>query len=393
MLSHLKNSSVQIIILVTLYAIFAQSLDTYTHQGLYTISMFIKDILMWLMPIIVGIFIANTIDSFESKAPLFIFTLIIFEILSNFISVYYSYGFGIIVSSTLQTFEIVDMHNDLPILWAMPFSKPLWWSPKNGVIVGLVLGSIAAFLKIKWLKTLLSYVKWWVENILTKGFSVIIPIFVLGFVAQIYKTGMLNHMIFHYGIVIAYLVLVIVIYLFMIFILGNNFRIRETIRDIRNMTPVSIISFMSCCRISTMPLTITSVAKNLKDPEFAKAIIPATINFQQVGDCIANSFLCFLIYKNFFGHNPDLATWSAFSIIFVIARFATAAVAGGAIFLMLPIYQHYLHFTDEMLAIILAFNVILDPIITSSNVMANGALAKVFENIWKILHPKTQRLS
>ena len=61
---------------------------------------------------------------------------------------------------------------------------------------------------------------------------------------------------------------------------------------------------------------------------------------------------------------------------------------GGAIFVMLPIYQHYLNFNDEMIAIILAMNVILDPIVTSSNVMANGGLAKIFENIWRCVNFK-----
>ena len=72
----------------------------------------------------------------------------------------------------------------------------------------------------------------------------------------------------------------------------------------------------------------------------------------------------------------------SFTTVFVLARFATAAVLGGAIFIMLPIYESYLAFNAEMIAIILAFNVILDPIVTSSNVMANGALCRVFEHVW-----------
>ena len=137
-----------------------------------------------------------------------------------------------------------------------------------------------------------------------------------------------------------------------------------------------------------MPWTIKGTSLNLKNPELAKAIIPATTNIQQIGDCITNTFLCFLIYKHFFGYTPDALTWAIFSIIFVAARFATAAVIGGAIFIMLPIYQNYLNFTDEMLAIILALNVILDPIVTSSNVMANGGLAKIFENVWSRACPE-----
>lgn len=72
----------------------------------------------------------------------------------------------------------------------------------------------------------------------------------------------------------------------------------------------------------------------------------------------------------------------SFSLIFVLARFATAAILGGAIFIMLPIYEAYLGFNAEMIAIILAFNVVLDPLVTSCNVIANGALCRIFEKVW-----------
>ena len=49
---------------------------------------------------------------------------------------------------------------------------------------------------------------------------------------------------------------------------------------------------------------------------------------------------------------------------------------------MLPIYETYLNFNTEMIAIILALNVVLDPIVTSCNVVANGALCRVFEVVW-----------
>ncbi len=123
----------------------------------------------------------------------------------------------------------------------------------------------------------------------------------------------------------------------------------------------------------------------MQNPELAKAVIPATTNIQQIGDCIANTFLCFLLYLHFFGAPPDLATWASFSIVFVLARFATAAVIGGAIFIMLPIYESHLSFNPEMIAIILGFNVILDPLITSCNVIANGALCRIFEKAWNLL--------
>ena len=388
MIDKLQNRSVQTIFLITLYAIFAPYFSIHTHQSLYTISVFIKDTLMLLMPITIGVFIASTIDSFERKAPLFILILILFEGCSNMLSVSYAYGVGMLVSSKLPEFTIFVMQDDFSALWRIPFTKPAWWGANNGSIVGLIVGCISALAGSHRLKSGLAKSRNIIEIILTKGFARLIPLFVLGFIAQIYKTGMLNHMILHYSVLVLYLLIAIIVYIFFIFMVGNLFRLSGAISDIRNLIPAGIISLTSGCSLSTMPWTIQGTAKNLKNPELAKAIIPATTNIQQVGDCITQSFLCFLIYKSFFGYNPDFLTWSAFTLVFVATRFATAAVLGGAIFLMLPIYQYYLNFNDEMIAIILAMNVILDPIVTSGNVMANGGLAKVFENVWGVVCPK-----
>lgn len=384
MLDKLQNRSIQTILLIILYAIFAPYLTMYIHQSLYTISVFIKDILILLMPITVGIFIATTIDSFERKAPLFILILILFESCSNFLSVWYAYGAASIVSADLPILKLIVLQDDFTALWRIPFNKPSWWGADKGSIVGLIVGCISALIGSRKLKSVLNLSKTTIEIVLTKGFARLIPIFVVGFIAHIYKTGMLNHIILHYSILILYLVAALIVYILFIFAVGNSFRLLSMAHDIKTILPAGFIALTSACSLSTMPWTIKAVAHNLKDPELAKAIIPATTNIQQIGDCIANAFLCFLIYKSFLGINPDIMVWSIFTLVFVATRFATAAVTGGAIFLMLPIYQCYLSFNDEMIAIILALNIILDPIITSCNVMANGGLAKIFENIWNL---------
>ena len=385
MIDKLKNRSVQTICLIVLYAICAPYFSMHIHQSLYTISVFIKDTLIWLMPITVGIFIASTIDSFERKAPLFILILVLFEGCSNLLSVWYAYGSALIVSSELPGFKIVVQQDDFAVLWRMPFTKPGWWGAVNGSIAGLIIGSVSAFIGPLKFKASLRIAKNTVEAILIKGFGSLIPIFVIGFIAQIYKTGMLDHIIVNYSILMLYLVIALIIYIFFIFLVGNLFRLLPTITNIRNLIPAGMIALSSACSLSTMPWTIKGTAKNLKDPELAKAIIPATTNIQQIGDCLANAFLCFLVYKSFFGINPDIIIWSTFTLVFVVTRFAAAGVTGGSTFLMLPIYQHYLSFNDEMIAIMLTMNVILDPIITSCNVMANGGLAKIFENVWRMV--------
>jgi len=373
----IRHRSVQVIFAITLYLMAAPLLPVQAHQSLYTISLLIKDLLLWMLPITVGFFIANAIASFEKKAPLFILTLFLFETLSNSLSVWYAYGCGHLAASYMPLIDPRPLADSFNPLWRLSFIKPAWWSADKGTFAGIVLGVVAAF-GFPHFQKFLFRGKEMAERLLTRVFSRLIPLFILGFVARMRETHILNQM--HVDIFV-WLLIFLVLYITLLFIIGNGF----SLRDFKNLLPAAGVAFSSGCSLSTIPWTIEGVAKNLKNPDLAKAVIPATTNIQQIGDCIANTFLCFLIYRHFNGHNPDLATWLSFSTVFVLARFATAAVLGGAVFIMLPIYESYLGFTGEMTALILAFNVILDPLITCSNVVANGALCRIFEKTWEFV--------
>ena len=110
------------------------------HQSLYTISVFIKDLLIWILPITVGLFIAHTICTFHHKAPLFIGSLIIFEALSNFTSVWYAFAGGYIAADYLPAIKLPAMSIEFSTLWRLPLIKPAWWSVNKGTLLGLLLG-------------------------------------------------------------------------------------------------------------------------------------------------------------------------------------------------------------------------------------------------------------
>lgn len=378
----LKQRSIQTILVLVVFVMVAQFLPLVLNQGFYTLSLFIKDILMWVMPLTVGLYIAHTVTSFERRAPLFILVLLCFETFSNLTSVWYAYGCANVAAEYLPAVKATTMESDFKALWRLPFTRPAWWSAEKGAFAGLLLGCISAFSKGSVLKSYLEQGKNIVEWTLTRVFARLIPLFVLGFAAQMYETQLIGHVFAHYAILVVWLAVFLGIYLVFLNALGAGGSIPRIVKSIKNLLPAGGIALTSGCSLSTMPWTIAGASKNLQNPALAKAIIPATTNIQQIGDCIANTFLCFLIYRHFYGVNPDLMMWVVFSSVFVLARFATAAVLGGAIFIMIPIYETYLNFSPEMIAIILALNVVLDPIITSTNVMANGALCRVFEKVW-----------
>lgn len=368
-------------LLVGLYLSMASALPLAVHQGLYTISLLLKDLLLWLLPITVSLFMAHAISSFEKRAPFFILFLFLFEALSNSISVWYAFGCGHLAAGSLSALSPDPCADAFNPLWRMPLTKPVWWTADKGTFVGIGVGLMAAW-KQSSLRSPILRGKEIAETLLTRIFSRLIPLFILGFVARMYHTHLLHQMFVQYADILLWLILCLTSYLILLFLIGSGFSSHKFFRSIKNLLPAAGVAFSSGCSLSTMPWTIEGTAQNLRDPDLAKAVIPATTNIQQIGDCIANTFLCFLIYLHFNGHIPPLSLWIPFSIVFVLARFATAAVLGGAIFIMLPIYESYLGFTPEMIAMILAFNVILDPLITCSNVVANGALCRIFEKAW-----------
>lgn len=381
----LKHRQVQLLVLVSLYLIFSSILPLFFSQALYTASLLIKDILMWVLPFTIGLFIAHSISVFRTKAPLFVLTLICFETLSNLSSVWYSFLCGHLAVNSLPHLHVSSISQDFPALWKLPLPRPHWWSADKGALLGLILGTIGAITPNVLIKHLIEKGKDQVQWLLTKVFGRLIPLFILGFIVRIHETRLLEQLIATYGILIAWLCLFIFIYILLLFLIGNGGSWTQALKSLRHLLPAGGIAFSSGCSISTMPWTIDGTSKTLKNPDLAKAVIPATTNIQQIGDCIINTFLCFIIYRHFYGDNPTWYLWLHFSMIFVLARFATAAILGGAIFIMLPVYESYLMFNSEMIALILAFNVILDPLVTASNVIANGALCKIYEKVWNFV--------
>jgi Na+/H+-dicarboxylate symporter len=375
------------LILLGLFAISARFLPQLALSSFYTFSLLLKDLLVAIMPLTVAFFIAHTVASFQRKAPLFIATIIVFEMLSNFAAVWYSYSAAFLLTPFLeQVKQSAIAPANLEPLWRLHWAKPSWWSADKGSFVGLMLGCLSAW----WgrgsaLASFLDRGKGVMEFILSRIFARLIPLFILGFFANLYHTGLVNTMVEGSPRLLVSLLLVWSFYLALLFLASAGFSLSLWLRHVQNLLPAGGIALGSGCSLSTMPWTIAGAEKNLQDPSLAPAVIPATTNIQQIGDAIANSFLCFALYTQFFGELPSLALWLAFSFAFVLARFATAAVLGGAIFVMLPVYESYLHFSPEMIALILAYNVVLDPLITSSNVLANGALCRVFERVWESL--------
>jgi hypothetical protein len=372
---------VQIVLIVALYLQMAEGFPLEVHQGLYAISLCIKDILLWIFPVSTIVLMAHTISSFKKQAPIFIISLFLFEFLSNSMSVWYAFICGHLTTEYLQAILPIHLNDAFDPLWRIPLSTPSWWTTDKGVFIGMGIGLIAIY-QFPPLTSMIIRGKVMMGWLLTRLVSPLIPLFILGFMARMYQTGILSQMLTQYASSLFWLLLTLSLYIVLLFLVGSGFSIGTCVRNIKNLLPAAGIAFSSGCSFATMPWTIEGTAKNLETPDLAKAVIPATTNIQQIGDCITNAFFCFVIYFQFNGYAPSLSIWGPFTVMYVMTRFGTTAVGGGAILILIPIYEIYLGFNAQMITLILAFNVLLDPIITTANVLTNAALCRIFERIW-----------
>lgn len=385
-LSFFLSTPAQLLSIVALVFIFASHIPHPAARSAYTISLLIKDALLIVLPVAVASYIASTLISFRQNAILLVISLLTFEAVSNSTSVMYAYAVAINFEEWIPVFKTSQGQlNSLIPYFTITDIRPSFWSSTNGVLAGVTIGMIVALFKPGYLSQTIFKMRNLMGLIFSKVFVHLIPFYVLGFLLFMHHSGLLDQIIHSYATVIIMITIVIIAYFLMLTVIAAEFKKERFISIINNIWPAGVIAFTSMSSAATMPFTISATEKNLKNPKFAGMLIPATTNIQQIGDCIANALLCLVILKNFGKPIPNLWVWIPFMASFTLARYTTAAVLGGAIFIMIPLYEFYLGFTPEMVALIIALNVVLDPIITSTNVLCNGILAIIFERIWLLI--------
>lgn len=390
----LTSNAFHILSVLFIYFLFADSLPFKVHQLLYTASIAIKDAIMLLIPVIAFVFIAYAFISFGKQAPLLISVLLVFIAVSGLIGTWYGLLCAKFVSNSLEFAKASGpVSYALEPMFVLPITRPAWWAADRACLLGLCIGLVVVIWDIEFATKALSRARDVLQRYIVKFLGRVMPLFVLGFVVQMHESRLITSMLSTYALSVCWLLVALVLYSAIVALIGTKGNVPLAVQDIKNMIGACVISATSGSSLVAMPLAIKAVEKNLNDTKIPAMIIPFTTNMQMVGDCILNVFLCFLIYVGFYGVDPDFSTLLSFSIMFISMRFSGSAIMGGTIFLMLPLYEEYLRFTPDMLFLISAFNVLLDPIDGFFNVLINGLLCRIFASLWNVVQRSYKTVS
>jgi Na+/H+-dicarboxylate symporter len=246
----------------------------------------------------------------------------------------------------------------------------------SGVIFGLLFGIYKNNIAIKLVRKFEKFTKLFFKILVP-----IMPFFILGTALKLQHDGVLTSICKQYLPILCFFVIVAYGFVFIQFLVVSRFKLSKTMEYIKNLIPAMITAFGAMSSAAALPLSIKAAEKNLIEKNNAGIIVPSVVNIHLVGDCLFIPLIAILVMVSFGMEFPSFFQYILFSLHFVLAKFAVAAIPGGGVLIMIPIMQTYLGLSADMLALVTAVYMLFDPFITMCNVAGNGSLAIIFEKI------------
>ena len=368
----------KLIIVVVLCLIFGNSVGLEFKRFAYTISLNIKSLLVFVLPLIIFSFIFSCMIGLKRGAILFVLLLLVVLTCSNMLSTMIAYG---VSNASVGYFNNLFLNgvsatDSLIPLWNL--TLPTLVPNEYALFGGFVLGGICSY--FQWGRAILfgNKLKEISHFLLERCLIPVVPLFILGFVLQFQHQKILGQIFEYYGGVLAIILATQLGYVLFLYGLGVGFNPKKWYESLRNVFPSAVAGLSAMSSIVALPLTMRGAERNSGDPDLADAVVPATVNIHLIGDCLWIPIMALGMMHSYGVSQPSFAEYLIFAVFFVLAKFAVAAVPAGGIIVMLPILEKYLGFTPEMLSLIFALYVLFDATTTMVNVLGNGAFAVLF---------------
>lgn len=397
-----KSLPFQLIVCVAFGAFAAQFLSPGFLNAIYTSSCFLKDILMIILPYVIWSYIWAAIVSFGNRGIVLILITFGFVVIANMVALFTAYGVSLtllpmIIDGSVPNFGPDTTNSIVSLFSVLDFIPIPMLQPKHGMAFGFCCGLLTIILQLKIVKdkfnlspslniklvNLAFKMRHQSTQLLKKGFIPLLPIYITGFVLKIAKDGDILSLFHGYAHTFLLICLVLVLHLLFWYGVGVGFKLDGMLTALKNMLPAGITGFTTMSSSATMPITLDATEKNVKDKAFADFFIPATVNSHLTGDGINITITALALLLMTGKPLPSLSVFMVFALHYCLVKFSAAGVPGGGVIVILPVAKEFLGLDDTLTTILQTIYMLQDPILTSSNVMGNGAFAMVVHKIMK----------
>lgn len=380
---HLKPSlPVQLILVIAGVFLFGSYINEPLLRLFYTFSLFFKEILGFCLPFIIFSFVAKGILSFKKNAPLILAVLIMTIFISNAIAALFSYIVArLFVPLIAQHMSVTAFQIGDAIEPYYRLTLPVSLSSEYALLVAIVVGVFLSVVRLPHVEKGIDLLKYVVETFLNHYFIPLLPLYVWGFLLEVHYKGIFESLFVHYGkaFCIIFLAQTVCIMVYYLLVAGGS--AHKAWYYMRNAWPSYVTAFSTMSSTATIPISIECADKNIHNRPLAQISMPIMANIHLLGDSVGTPLLALVTMALFIGQLPDLMTYFTFVGYFCTAMLAVSGIPGGGIIVMIPILVSQFGFTQEMISIVTALYLLLDPFGTAANVMGDGALIILVKKI------------
>lgn len=377
-----SNLSIQFLLILIVSSVFGSYLPEIIIRFFYSISLTIRDVLYFLLPAITFCCLFSCFSNVNgNKTMKMMGLLLIIVFTSNYFSTILAFIIGSckLIGFNKGTVGVFQEVTELLPLWDIKITPLV--SNDFALIAGLGLGYFFSIYPNIVSTKFHAQSSRLVTFFLTKVFVPVLPFFALGFILKIQSSGTLITSMHSYISLMGIIIVTYTIYILFLFAVAANFKFKDWIFYLKNVTPVMFTALSTMSSLITMPVTMSAAERNTKNENFIRLVIPATVNIHTIGLAIGIPLIALTILSDFGHAYPSFSTYSKFALFFVITQLAIAAVPGSGILIMIPLLETHLGFTSEMSALIAALYILFDPIETVANTLGNSAFAIILHNL------------
>lgn len=373
---------IRLVAVVGLAFFLAGNLSFEVVSWFYTVSVFLKDILMVILPFVVFSYLAASILNLQGKATIMIFGIFALVIVSNTLSVMTAYGVANFVLGNLGNISFKVATDSVLIypLWKMPNLVLL--TADKAMLSGLIAGILCNIFKINILGSFVNSLKKLSTKVLNVLFIPFLPIYVFGFVLKIGFEGTLKTLATAYAPVFFLSLAVIHSYLFLAYFIGCGGNLKATFAAIKNMIPAWITGFSTMSSAATLPITLECVEKNTNNQKLTHFVVPSTANIHMIGDGINITLTALALLVMSGAKMPTLLEFLPYLGAYIFTKFSGSGVPGGGMIILLPVVEQHLGLSPDLCSLVATLYILQDSLMTASNVAGNGALALIAKRVF-----------
>lgn len=379
-----RSLPLQLVVIIAGVLFFGPFMPSIVSRSIYTFSLCFKEILGFLLPLIIFSFVTTGILSFKKRAPIVLAIMLSLIFISNGFVALLIYSILRLLLPTIDTaLEVTQLTGRELLNPLFDFSIPALLSAEKVLVFSIAVGLFFSFIRVQAVENLLGASKRSIEFFFARLFIPWLPLYILGFLLKIQYDGIFAELFQHYSMAIIIIIALQLAYLGWFYFLAEGFSLSAAKRAIRMALPSYVTAFSTMSSTATLPVSIPAAERNTGNRALAHIAMPIMANIHLLGDVIGTTILILVSMMVFLQKIPSFFEYAHFVFYFCIAMFAASGIPGGGIIVMIPILKSLLSFTPEMISVIMALYLLMDCFGTAANVMGDGALVIIINKILK----------